>query len=68
MPASAPRSTRAAAGVTVGAVIQISELSMGGPQPLFARATMDGPRAMSTPIESGSQDLSASVTVVFELS
>jgi uncharacterized protein YggE len=59
----------AAAGVTVGAVTQISELSTGGPQPIFARAAKfsamaDGP----TPIEAGMQDLSASVTVVFELS
>jgi uncharacterized protein len=56
-----------AAGVTVGAVQQISELSIGSPQPLFARAAMmDGPRA-STPIETGTQDISVSVTVVFEL-
>jgi uncharacterized protein len=56
-----------AAGATVGAVQQISELSIGNPQPLFARAAMmDGPRA-STPIETGTQDISVSVTVVFEL-
>ena len=58
----------AAAGVTVGGVVQISELSTGGPQPVFARAAsmramMDSP----TPIEAGMQDLSVSVTVVFEL-
>ena len=28
----------AAAGVAVGAVLQISELSTGGPQPIFARS------------------------------
>jgi uncharacterized protein len=56
-----------AAGVTLGAVQQISELSIGSPQPLFARAaTMDFQRS-STPIEPGMQDLSVSVTVVFGL-
>ncbi|HEX3087231.1 MAG TPA: SIMPL domain-containing protein [Ilumatobacteraceae bacterium] len=58
-----------AAGVTVGAVVQISELSTGGPQPIFARAAKLSLMAeASTPIEAGMQDLSVSVTVVFELS
>jgi uncharacterized protein len=56
-----------AAGVTVGAVQQISEVSIGSPLPLFARsATFDGPQS-STPIEAGMQDLSVSVTVVYEI-
>jgi uncharacterized protein YggE len=58
-----------AAGVTVGAVMQISEMSMGGPQPIFARAAKLSLMAESSaPIEAGMQDLSVSVTVVFELS
>jgi uncharacterized protein YggE len=59
----------AAAGVTVGAVQQISELSNAGPQPIFARAAKFSAMADApTPIEAGMQDLSVSVTVVFELS
>ena len=58
----------AAAGVTVGAVRQISELSTGGPQPIFARAAKFSALADApTPVEAGMQDISASVTVVFEL-
>ena len=59
----------AAAGVDVGAVREISELSTGSPQPLFARSLMafKATADASTPIEAGMQDLSVSVTVVFEL-
>jgi len=60
----------AAAGVTVGGVIQISETNARGPvQPMFRAASMSfsggGPQ---TPIETGMQDLEVSVTVVYELS
>jgi uncharacterized protein YggE len=58
----------AAAGVTVGAVTQISEVSTGGPQPIFARAAKFAMADAPTPVEAGTQDIAASVTVVFELS
>ena len=58
----------AAAGVSVGGVLQISEVSMGGPQPIMARAAKFSAMADSpTPIEAGMQDLAVSVTVMFEL-
>ena len=60
----------AAAGATVGGVIQISEANIRGPvQPMFRAASMSfsggGPQS---PIETGTQDLEVSVTVVYELS
>lgn len=60
----------AAAGATVGGVIQISETNIrGSVQPMFRAASMSfsggGPQ---TPIETGTQDLEVSVTVVYELS
>ena len=60
----------AAAGATVGGVIQISETNIRGPvQPMYRAASMafsgGGPQ---TPIETGMQDLEVSVTVVYELS
>jgi len=58
----------AAAGVKVGGVVQISEVSISDPIPLYARASADvGGVAASTPIETGTQDLAVSVTVVYEL-
>ncbi|MEP7201708.1 MAG: SIMPL domain-containing protein [Ilumatobacteraceae bacterium] len=58
----------AAAGVTVGGVVQISEVSISNPTPFFARTTADmAGAAASTPIETGTQDLTVSVTVVYEL-
>ncbi len=58
-----------AAGVTVGAVLQISEASVSNPVPLFypAAAAADASGAASTPIQTGTQDLTVSVTVVYEL-
>lgn len=59
-----------AAGAGVGAVVQISEVGVQMPQPLYYaadRAAAEG-GATSTPIEAGSQELSVSVTVVYELS
>lgn len=60
----------AAAGATVGGVIQISELMIGGPaQPLFRAASMAKfSGGAPTPIEVGMQELEVGVTVVFELS
>ncbi|MEO8265633.1 MAG: SIMPL domain-containing protein [Ilumatobacteraceae bacterium] len=59
----------AAAGVAVGDVIMISEVTFGYPAPLFARSAFksvsDSPAP--APIETGTQDLTASVTVVYEI-
>lgn len=58
----------AAAGVAVGRVIQISEPTIGSPAPLFERtASRLLAESASTPIETGTQDLTVSVTVVYEL-
>ncbi|MBK5332815.1 MAG: SIMPL domain-containing protein [Ilumatobacteraceae bacterium] len=61
----------AAAGATVGDVIQISEPAIGGSaQPMFRAASMSkfSGGGSPTPIEAGTQDLEVSVTVVYELS
>jgi uncharacterized protein YggE len=61
----------AAAGVTVGRVVQISEASVSSPIPLLYSAAADASvsaSAPSTPIQTGTQDLTVSVTVVYELS
>jgi uncharacterized protein len=60
----------AAAGVSVGAVQEISEASINSPiQPMFRAATTDqfSSGGSPTPVESGTQDLTVSVTVVYEL-
>lgn len=56
-----------AAGVTVGGVLQISEVSISNPVPQFYAAAADSAGAASTPIQTGTQDLTVSVTVVYEL-
>lgn len=60
-----------AAGVTVGGVLQISEVSITNPVPQFyadrSAAADAGGAAASTPIETGTQDLTVSITVVYEL-
>jgi hypothetical protein len=57
-----------AAGVTVGGVLQISEVAISNPIPLTYRAAADSSAgAASTPIETGTQDLTVTVTVVYEL-
>ncbi len=59
-----------AAGVTVGGVVQISEVSVSNPVPmLFAAAADSSSRSLAspTPIETGTQDMTVSVTVVYEL-
>jgi uncharacterized protein YggE len=61
----------AAAGVTVGGVMQISEVSINNPIPQFyPAASADASLASTapTPIQTGTQDLTVSVTVVYELS
>jgi uncharacterized protein len=60
----------AAAGATVGGVIQISETNIRGPvQPMYRAASMSFSGGGSqTPIETGMHDLEVSVTVVYELS
>ena len=60
----------AAAGATVGGVIQISETNFRGPvQPMFRAASMSFSGGGSqTPIETGTQALEVSVIVVYELS
>jgi uncharacterized protein YggE len=59
----------AAAGVSIGSVLQISEVAVNNPVPQFypAAAAADRGSATPTPIESGTQDLTVSVTVVYQL-
>jgi uncharacterized protein len=59
----------AAAGVTVGGVVQISEASVNNPVPQFypAAAADVSLASAATPIQTGTQDLTVSVTVVYEL-
>ncbi len=59
----------AAAGVSVGTVIQISEVAINNPVPQFyaASAAADSGATAPTPIETGTQDLTVSVTVVYQL-
>ncbi len=60
-----------AAGVDVGAVVSINELSTRLPRPVYRRTEMDQAKMMtssgSVPVMSGEQSISASVTVVYEL-
>lgn len=58
-----------AAGVSVGSVIQISEVAINNPVPQFyaAAASADMGAGASTPIQPGTQDLTVSVTVVYQL-
>jgi uncharacterized protein YggE len=56
----------AAAGVSVGAVVSISESSVSSPGPMYYGAAVRDAAAL-TPIERGSQDVQATVTVVFEI-
>ena len=62
----------AAAGVTVGEVIQISELSVNVPAPMVMERqdkSMDAPTASAapTPVSVGTQDLRVNVNVVFAI-
>ena len=59
----------AAAGVAVGAVTSISEGPIGNPGPMFPRtaSTFLAASGAPTPVEAGTQDLTVSVTVVYEI-
>jgi hypothetical protein len=60
-----------AAGVDVGDVVSINELGTRLPRPIYRRTEMDQAKMMassgSVPVMSGEQNISASVTVVYEL-
>ncbi|MEO5723617.1 MAG: SIMPL domain-containing protein [Ilumatobacteraceae bacterium] len=61
----------AAAGVAVGGVMQISEISVS-PMPMYYAGAADsgvasGRAAAPTPIQTGTQDLSVNVTVVYAI-
>jgi uncharacterized protein YggE len=58
-----------AAGVSVGQVLQISEVSVSNPIPMYyaAKDAAGGANAASTPIETGTQDMTVSVTVVYSI-
>jgi uncharacterized protein len=59
----------AAAGVSVGSVVQISEVAINNPLLQFyaASAAADSGATAPTPIQTGTQDLTVSVTVVYQL-
>jgi uncharacterized protein YggE len=59
-----------AAGVSVGGVLQISEVSVSNPVPLYYERSAAADASVAgapTPIETGTQDLTVSVTVVYQL-
>lgn len=55
-----------AAGVSLGAVVSISESSASYPQP-YARASAVALDSAATPVQPGTQDVQATVTVIFEI-
>ena len=56
-----------AAGVTIGRVVSISETSAATPGPYYFGAAARDAAAL-TPVQRGTQDVQATVTVVFEIS
>ena len=54
-----------AGGFSVGAVYSVSEQTASAPQPVFEAARVA--KAASTPVEAGSQDVTADVTVSFSI-
>ena len=54
-----------AAGVTLGAVVSISESSASNPGPYYYGDTLRA--AAETQVQPGTQDVQATVTVVFEI-
>jgi uncharacterized protein len=57
-----------AAGVNLGAVVSIGEASVAMPGPWYATAgAVKSEGDVATPVQVGTQDLSATVTVVFEI-
>jgi uncharacterized protein YggE len=55
-----------AAGVTLGKVVSISESTASVPGPYYYGAAVRDAAAL-TPVERGTQDLQATVTVVFAI-
>jgi uncharacterized protein YggE len=55
-----------AAGVELGAVTAVTEGSSGGPEPYFAQASLAA-ADRAAPIEPGTQDVQATVTVTFAI-
>jgi uncharacterized protein YggE len=55
-----------AAGVTLGAVVSISEASVSYPGPYYGVAG-SAARDMATPVQPGTQDVQANVTVIFQI-
>lgn len=58
------RAMALAAGVALGAVVSISESAVAVPGPYYYGDTL---RAAATPVQPGTQDVQASLTVVFEI-
>ncbi len=56
-----------AAKVTLGTVLSISEASVSVPGPIYYAAGAKAQDSASTPVQVGTQDLQATVTVVFEI-
>jgi uncharacterized protein YggE len=56
-----------AAGVRLGAVTAINEGSGGAPEPYFAQAGSFALADKAAPIEPGTQDVQATVTVTFAI-
>jgi uncharacterized protein YggE len=57
----------AAAGVSLGGVMSISETPIAIPYPYAYAGAPAGARDAATPVQPGTQDVSATVTVVFEI-
>jgi uncharacterized protein len=56
-----------AAKVTLGTVLSISESNVSSPGPIFYAAGAKALDSAATPVQVGTQDLQATVTVVFEI-
>jgi len=56
-----------AAGVTLGGVVSITEVSVEAPHPMAGVMMMKAEAAPSTPTSAGEQGVTANVTVVFEI-
>jgi len=56
-----------AAGVALGGVLSISEVSVEAPRPVFMAKAMAGNDGATTPTAAGEQSVTANVTVVFEI-
>lgn len=57
-----------AAGVALQGVVSISEASISYPGPIYAAAGAAARDSAETPVQPGTQDVQANVTVVFEIS